>query len=301
MTHAALVAAGALALDLAAGEPPNVLHPVVWIGALQGALRKRAPTGKWAAFTWGAGMALLGPALFGGGAWALARALAGWPLVQLAVEIYLLKSAFAVRALAEAGGAVGRALAAGDLEAARAGLRALVSRDARALSEPLVAAAAIESIAENSSDSVVAPLCAFLVGGVPGALAYRAINTLDAMIGYHGETEWLGKLAARLDDFVNWIPARLTAALIVVAAAIVGESARGAIAIWLRDGGATESPNAGRPMAAMAGALSVELEKLGCYRLGGGGRLPGARDVERALAVFAGACSLAAAGVVLAA
>jgi adenosylcobinamide-phosphate synthase len=292
-THGLAVLAGALALDLVVGEPPKLLHPVVWMGRLQRLLRRLAPRRPAGAFAWGSLMALLGPLLFGGGAWLLLRALGRWPLVELGVEICLLKSAFAVRALAAAGLRVARALAAGDLEAAREGLRSLCSRDPSRLPAPLVAAAAIESVAENTSDSVVAPLCYWAVAGVPGALAYRAANTLDSLIGYHGETEWLGKPAARLDDALNLVPARLTAALLVIASAIAARPVN-AVRIWLRDGGATESPNAGRPMAAMAGALGVELEKVGCYRLGSGGSAPGAGDIGRAVAVMGLACALAA-------
>jgi adenosylcobinamide-phosphate synthase len=191
---------------------------------------------------------------------------------------------------------VGRALAAGDLAAARLGLRSLVSRDTSALDPPLLAAAAVESVAENASDSLVAPLFYFVLGGVPAALAYRACNTLDALIGYHGETEWLGKAAARLDDLANLVPARLTAALLVVASALVGASAAGALRTWWRDGARTESPNAGRPMAAMAGALGVQLTKVGHYRLGDGAGALGAAAIARAVVLLYVACALASVG-----
>jgi adenosylcobinamide-phosphate synthase len=293
LTHGLAALGGALALDLIAGEPPNALHPVVWMGRLQRALRRRAPKPPARAFAWGALMALAGPLVFGGGAWLVLRALGRWPLVELGAEIFLLKSSLAMRALAAAAIAVARALSRGDLDAARAALRSLVSRDVSALSAPLLAAAAIESVAENTSDSVVAPLFYWALLGVPGALAYRAANTLDALIGYHGETEWLGKPAARLDDALNLAPARITAALLVAASALAASPAN-ALRVWLRDGAATESPNAGRPMAAMAGALGVELEKIGCYRLGAGGGAPGAGDIGRAVLVMALACALAA-------
>ena len=299
--HGLAVLAGALIFDLAIGEPPNVLHPVVWMGRFLRAMRRRAPKAPPAAFVYGAGMALAGPLVFGAGAWALVRALSAWPWVQLLVEIYLLKSAFALRGLGAAGAEVAQSLRAGDLTAARYALRSLVSRDTSRLPPSLLAAAAIESVAENASDSVIAPLGFFLLLGVPGALAYRAANTLDAMIGYHGETEWLGKAAARLDDLLNLIPARITALLLVLAAASCRASPLLALRVWWRDAASTESPNAGRPMAAMAGALGVELEKVGHYRLGAGGAAPRAADVDRAVAMLfvAGALAalLAAAGV----
>ena len=299
-THALLVLGGALALDVAVGEPPTALHPVVWMGRYYRALRRRAPGRPAAAFAYGCLMALSGPLVFGAAAWALARAAAPLLALQIAIEIYLLKSALAIRALGGAAAAVARALGDGDLPAARALLRSLVSRDPSALDGGLVAAAAVESVAENSSDSLVAPLVFFVVGGAPAALAYRACNTLDALIGYHGETEWLGKAAARIDDAANLVPARVTAALLVVASALVGASAVDALRIWWRDGASTESPNAGRPMAAMAGALGVQLEKVGHYRLGDAGAAVAAPAIARAVSIMYVACALAAAGAGLA-
>lgn len=294
-SHALVVLAGALALDVVAGEPPNGTHPVVWMGRFYGALRRRAPRSPAAAFAWGLVMALAGPLLFGGAAWLLGRVLElHAPLLSIVVEIYLLKCALSVRMLGEAASAVARALEDGDITRARFGLRSLVSRDTALLDAPLLAAAAVESVAENASDSVVAPLLFFAVGGVPAALAYRACNTLDAMIGYRGEMEWLGKAAARLDDAANLVPARVTAALFVAASAIVGASTAGALRIWWRDGARTESPNAGRPMAAMAGALGVSLEKIGCYRLGDGTGPVGADTIDRAVTMLHVASALGA-------
>ena len=138
----------------------------------------------------------------------------------------LLKVTFSFRDLIEAAELVRRHLTAGDLEAARRGLRALVSRAAEGLDGGQVASAAIESLAENLSDSLVAPLLYYAGFGLPGALGYRAANTLDAMIGYHGEHEELGKAAARLDDACNLVPARLTALLLLGAAWGLATAAR---------------------------------------------------------------------------
>jgi len=295
--HALVVLGGALALDAVAGEPPDALHPVVAMGRFYARLRRFAPLreARAASFAYGCAMALAGPLVFGGVAWAIGRALAPLPLLAIVFEIFLLKSALSVRMLGQAATAVGRALAEGDATRARFGLRSLVSRDTALLDEPLMAAAVVESVAENASDSLVAPLFFFVVGGVPGAIAYRACNTLDSMIGYHGETEWLGKAAARLDDVVNLVPARLTAALLVVASALGGGSPRGALRVWWRDGARTESPNAGRPMAAMAGALGVQLDKRGCYRLGDVGAVPDACAIARAIRILYVASALAVA------
>jgi adenosylcobinamide-phosphate synthase len=142
-------------------------------------------------------------------------------------------------------------------------------------------AATIESAAENASDSFVAPLFWFSLLGLPGAMFYRAVNTLDAMIGYHGRYEWLGKASARLDDLLNWVPARLTATFLLVGGALTGlDAKRGARVLW-RDGAKTESPNAGRPMAAMAGLLGVELAKPGHYLLGDAVHALQPREIDR--------------------
>ena len=294
----ALVAA--VALDAAFGEPPNSLHPVAWIGSAAQRVLAAAPrAGAIRQFGFGAAVALGIPL----GCAVLAARLVGWtapwPAVQLAVTIAVLKSTFAVRALGEAAERVRRALVAGDLARARAGLSSLCSRDAAALDEPLVAAAVVESVAENASDSVVAPLFYFALFGLPGAVAYRAVNTLDAMIGYRGRYEYLGKAAARLDDVLNFIPARITAGLVLAAAAVTGGEAARGWRVMRRDGGLTESPNAGRPMAAMAGVLGVVLEKPGHYRLGAPGAAPGAATIRAAWRIVATACALGCAAVAI--
>ena len=189
-------------------------------------------------------------------------------------------------------------LEAEHIDAARHALRLLVSRDTAELDAPLLAAAAIESLAENASDSFVAPLLYYGLAGLPGACVYRAANTLDAMLGYHGRYEYLGKLPARFDDLLNLAPARLTALLIVVAAALHGADARGAWLAMRRDHGRTASPNAGYPMAAIAGALGVRLEKVGHYCLNPAGRPPTAADLRDAEQIVSLALGIAAAVVV---
>jgi adenosylcobinamide-phosphate synthase len=213
---------------------------------------------------------------------AFARLPAPWKWLTEAV---LLKMTFSLGGLAAAAGDVEATLEAGDLPEARRLLNwHLVSRDTATLSDSQVAAASIESLAENTSDGVVAPLLYYAVGGLPAALAYRFINTADAMLGYRDPAfEWLGKASARLDDVANLLPARLSAALIILAAALVGEDAGRAWHVWRRDADKTVSPNAGHPMSAMAGALGVELEKVGHYRLGTGQRSPAAEHIRRAV------------------
>jgi len=282
----------AIFIDLALGEPPNRVHPVVWMGQLLAALQRWAPRrGRIDAFLYGGMIMLISSAVvLGLGMWlqVLLNQLP-WLLSGL-LEAAILKTCFAWRGLAAAARQVQQALAQQNLPQARHLLGwHLVSRDTTCLSTSEIAAATIESVAENASDSLVAPLFYYAIGGVPGALLYRLINTADAMLGYRDpEREWLGKIPARLDDLVNIIPARLTAGLIVAVALLYRESGKAAWRVWRRDARQTASPNAGHPMSAMAGALGVELVKIGHYRLGDGLKPPVQADIARSIAIFYG-------------
>jgi adenosylcobinamide-phosphate synthase len=260
---------GAIVADRIIGEWPNALHPVVWMGRVASWLEKLTPARRPAIeLAWGALIAVVVPGAFAAAsAWVVAPT-KPYPILECAIGIILLKSTFALSALARAASFVEQALLEGSLDRARYGLRSLCSRDPSRLEPPELVAATIESVAENASDSFVAPLFYFALFGIPGAVFYRAVNTLDAMIGYHGKYEYLGKAAARLDDVLNFIPARLTAALLLSAGWLRGRKTRAGWSIWRRDAHTTESPNAGRPMAVMAGLLGVQLEKVGHYRLG---------------------------------
>jgi adenosylcobinamide-phosphate synthase len=207
-----------------------------------------------------------------------------------------LKLTISLRGLDRAAREVQSALEANNLPEARRLLSwHLVSRDTSQLDELKVSAAAIESVAENSSDGIVAPLFFFALGGLPAAFAYRFINTADSMLGYRDEEcEWLGKIPARLDDVLNFIPARLAGLFIVLSAPFCGVSLLQAWKIMWRDSGQTASPNAGIPMSAMAGALGVELEKIDHYALGKGQRLPVPADLTRARRMLYFAISFAA-------
>jgi adenosylcobinamide-phosphate synthase len=195
------------------------------------------------------------------------------------------------RSLAVQGAAIGRELDAGELHAARDRLPHLCGRDPRTLDADALARAAVESVAENTSDAVVAPLLWGAVAGVPGLLGYRAVNTLDAMVGYRTPRyRRFGWASARLDDVVNLIPARVAAALTVAGAPVVGGSWRGAWQSWQRDAAAHPSPNAGRVEAAFAGALEIRLGGRTVYEHGveerpilGEGRVPDAGHVTRAV------------------
>jgi adenosylcobinamide-phosphate synthase len=190
------------------------------------------------------------------------------PVAYIVVGVLLLKATFSFRELRRIALEIKAFLNQNNLKEARDRMPALVSRETQTLGEPALVSATIESVAENLSDSFVAPVFYFLIFGVPGAVAYRVVNTLDAMIGYHGKYEYLGKVAARFDDVLNFVPARISGLLLVIAARLCRKDSRNAWQIMLRDHSKTESPNAGWPMSAMAGALRTRLEKVGCYSLG---------------------------------
>lgn len=249
----------AMGLDLLLGWPAalyaRIGHPVTWIGALIGVLDRRwNVAGRWRR---GRGVAAAGVAI---GLAALAGLVAqaalpaGWP--GIVIGGVLAWPLVALRSMHDHVAAVARPLAAGDLQAARGAVAMIVGRDPAQLDQAGVARAALESLAENSSDGIVAPLFWGVVAGLPGIAAYKAINTLDSMIGHRTPRhEAFGWASARIDDGANLIPARLTG---VIFAAVSGRS-RGALAVMGRDARAHRSPNAGWPEAAMAGALGVRL------------------------------------------
>jgi adenosylcobinamide-phosphate synthase len=289
----------AVVIDWFFGDPPNAWHPVAWFGRIAQAMERHALSDNpRAELVYGASITASGIALAALPAFVIERLLQrigqprGLPLRVLATAA-LLKVTFAWRGLIRAGKDVQRDLETCAPADARADLRALVSRNTQELDTSQLSAAAIESLAENASDSFVAPLFYYYLFGLPGAFAYRAVNTLDSMIGYHGQYEFLGKVAARLDDVLNFVPARLTALLLVLAARLTRHDARCAWQTMQRDHVRTESPNAGYPMSAMAGALDVRLEKLGHYRLNENGNAPQPGDIQSAIKVVSVALGLA--------
>ncbi len=211
----------AIALDRLMPEPPWRVHPVVWMGRLITVMERLAPRQPAPAFLFGCVIVMTVVGLSTALAWFAMAALAfASPVAYVLGGTLLLRTTFTVRGLSSAANQTRQALVSDSLDDARESLRSLVSRDPTALTTSLVAAAAIESVAENTTDSFVGPWLAFALFGVPGAVAYRAVNTLDSMLGYRGAYEYLGKASARLDDVVNLAPARLSALLLVASGAL---------------------------------------------------------------------------------
>ena len=259
----------ALVVDRAFGEPPARVHPVVGMGRWLGLFGERLCAMKPAsafiggAIAWSVGAALVVAIAVGieeAVMLGLSPWLGGWRFALAALLLGLaLKPLLAWRMLRDEVAAVEEALAR-SLDEGRQQLSRLVSRDTRALSPTEVRETAIETLAENLNDSVIAPLFWFAIAGLPGAALYRFANTADAMWGYRGRWEWAGKWAARADDVLSWIPARLTGLAMI--------AARPGLlpALW-REAGRTPSPNGGWPMGAMALRLDRALSKPGHYRL----------------------------------
>ena len=304
----------AIAIDRLLGEPPLRWHPVAWMGRwLAWAGERLAPrVGAprvlsdarvfwFAALSWCAAAAAF---------FAVAWLFQDWVLTQpawlaaLALGLFL-KPLLAWAMLHDEVLAVERALGE-SLDAGRARLARLVSRDVSALSAHQVRESAIESLAENLNDSVVAPLFWFVLLGLPGAVLFRFANTADAMWGYPGgrardgvarDWQWAGKWAARADDVLAWVPARITAALIALPAGHTAGPGR----LWV-EAARTPSPNGGWPMAAMALVLRVQLRKPGIYTLNPEGRTPEPADTLRACAIGSrtvGVATLLACGALL--
>ncbi|MGI8549227.1 MAG: adenosylcobinamide-phosphate synthase CbiB [Dehalococcoidia bacterium] len=275
----------AVGLDLIFSEPPARLHPVVGIGELISFLERVAPkeSQQLLSFLYGTGAtaAIVGAtALLAAAADGHAGSLPKLP--RLVLKAVVLKPAFSLRLLLESGSTVRRALERGDRPDARLALRSLVSRSTTSLSSDECAAAAIESLAENTTDSVIGPWLFYAFGGLPAVWLFRAANTLDSRWGYHGRYEWLGRSAAKLDDLLAFVPARLSAFLLIAASPLGPGSPATAWRALRRDRARTESPNAGWTMSAMAGALDRRLEKPGHYRLNSLGSGPTHDDIRRA-------------------
>lgn len=289
----AALAAAALILDLLLGDPPRMPHPVRLIGRAVSLGEARLHTGvPDADLRRGAILAV---------AVIVASALAAWVLIAAAsmlssalgeaAAVVLAWTTLALRGLDDAAAKVERALGAGDIAPARAAMPALVGRDPDALDRDAMVRATVESVAENCSDGVIAPLFYLFVGGPVLAIGYKAVNTLDSMIGYRDARYlYFGRAAAWIDDAANWLPARLAAFVLAAAAALMLGRGGAALRACRADARKHLSPNAGFPEATMAGALGIELGGDAVYggevehraRLGRAERAPRVDDIATA-------------------
>ena len=296
-THGAAVAA-ALLLDALVGEPPEALHPTVWMGRAistceRPAIVLKEPHSRHVA---GVILACSLPAVVFLSVRSLLR-LAPRTL-RPALEVSLISTTLSMRGLASAAGSVRWELDGGGLDGARARVGEFVGRDTSDLTAGGVCRAAVESVAENTGDGVVGPMLYGFLFGAPGALSYRAVNTLDSMVGYRrGPYLELGWAGARLDDLANLVPARLT----VLAAAVASASPVKTITTALRFGSLSSSPNAGYAEAAFAGALGLRLGGTNVYggevrpaAVLGDGEAPKAGDIGRAVVLMRRVCALLA-------
>jgi adenosylcobinamide-phosphate synthase len=264
MIRARAIAAACL-LDWIAGDPEWFPHPVRWMGRYtqlaESLLHRTGQSARSELMTGATLTAGLVGASYLGTAKAIEMAYRIGTVTGWATEVLLGWACLASRNLIDESLAVIRALEQEDLARARQRLSRIVGRDTQSLSETEIHRAVIETLAESACDGIVAPLVYMAIGGVPMAMAYKSVNTLDSMIG-HADQRYLyfGKVAARLDDVANYLPSRVTALALATAAGMGrGTSAASALRIWQRDGGKHKSPNAGQPESAMAGALQVRL------------------------------------------
>ncbi len=266
----AALTALAFFVDLAVGDPRSFPHPVVLMGKVIAFLDRTL----WPRFRPGFGRRAAGVLLvlvLVGGSYAATAALVAivFRLSEAAgvlVEVWIIGTALAGRSLVEAGLAVLRPLRAGDLPAARRAVGMIVGRDTDELDQSEVCRAAVESLAENTSDGIVSPVFWAVIGGAPLTMAFKAVSTLDSMVGYKDERYLdFGWASARLDDLANFLPARITGGLLVASARLMGLKWRDAVRIGRRDAAKHPSPNAGVPEAVVAGALGVRLGGVNRY------------------------------------
>ena len=260
-----LAVLGGFVLDAVFGDPAWLPHPVVLMGKciskLEKALRARFPKTQQGELLAGAVLAFclpVGTFLVTSAVCLLAAKISPW--LGLAVQMFWCGQALAAKGLVQESRNVYGELVKPDLPAARKAVSRIVGRDTENLTAEGVTKAAVETVAENASDGVIAPLLYMLLGGAPLALTYKAVNTMDSMVGYKNETYlYFGRAAAKLDDVANYIPSRLAALLWVAAAALTGNDAKGAWRIWRRDRRNHASPNSAQTESACAGALGVQL------------------------------------------
>lgn len=270
-----LILVGAILIDLVFGDPKNRYHPTAWIGALIATLAPAAK--KMRSEKIGGALVTLAAVfvvvLLVISYEYLARSFDGIAFTILIIVLsgMLLKTTIAIRGLETHGRQVMNLLSKGDLQAARLHLAMLVKRNTKDLDRNHIASGVLETTSENIVDGITGPLFYYALFGIVGAFVYRTINTIDSMMGYKDTIfKNIGWFGANCDKMLNFLPSRITGYVMVLAAALVGADWRGSLVTLKCDGKRTESPNAGYPMAAMAGALGTRFEKVGHYTLGNG-------------------------------
>lgn len=285
--EAVAVMIGALILDRAMGEPSNTYHPVAYLGRVIAALLSRLGDHRLSGVLLYVSTAL--PFALGAYLLASLQGVAG-----LVLAAFILKLQFSWRGLEEHARPVADHLLQGEVDEARKAVSSIVGRDTSSLEERHIASAAVESVGDSTVDGIIAPLFYFVVlslafgvpEGVAGAALYRATNTLDSMVGYRKKGLLdIGFFSAKMDDLLSYVPARISGGLLILSALFLGEAWRNSVGIYLRDRCKTPSPNAGHPISAVAGALGVQLEKIGVYRIGERHEDLGARHILRALSM----------------
>lgn len=250
-------------LDLWLGDPPHWPHPVRWIGhAINGTQRiiRRYCRSRRALYVGGGVLWLAVVGGTWGVTWGLLRALSFSPWLWWPAAAWLTYTLLATRCLRDAAMAVYHGLRTDDLAESRRQLSYIVGRDTQDLTRPQIMRAVVETVAENSVDGVIAPLFWLFIGGVPLAMAYKAVNTLDSMVGYRTpKYEAIGCVSARLDDVANWLPARMGWVMLALAAGLLRLDGRGAWRLGWRDRHAHKSPNCAWSEATVAGALGIRL------------------------------------------
>ncbi len=268
-----LIFALALLIDLILGEYPDRIHPTIGIGKMITFLKSKSKSPKpKVEKANGVLMALTIILVVSLPVFVLLfwlRLLPYGEILYIIVGAILFKATFAITGMGQYTKPIAKALKQKDLAEARKWLPYIVRRDPNNLNERQIISAAVESIAESTTDGITAPFFFYALFGVPGAFAYRVINTLDSRVGYkNAEFKNIGWFSAKMDTITNYIPARVTAYLMVAAAFVLREDWRESYRILQRDKHKTASPNAGYTISAMAGALNIQLEKQGCYTLG---------------------------------
>lgn len=247
----------AYVLDLIFGDPQNVVHPVQVIGKIISAGEKVLLRKKYK-FLAGAVLNIFTVSITYTLMYLISKSVK-ISVFFMIIEIYLMYTIFSINSLAREGNRVYRILKEGDIEKARKDLSYLVSRDTEMMDEKMIIRSTMETISENTVDGIVAPMFYMFLGGMPLAMAYKAINTLDSMVGYKNEKYMdFGKFSAKVDDVANFIPARITGILIVLASMILGYDYKNSLKIFIRDRKNHSSPNSAHSEASVAGALGVQ-------------------------------------------